>query len=159
MKAGDFSITAPGKIVPTAIGDGVSFHPDDLPPRSFQADFALMNQLSEADVALATLEGHARTLHDPKILLRPFLRKEAIDSSRIEGTQTTYSELIFFEAANAAVQRAADPDTQVTANYLAALESGLDSEKELPVSRSLMSEVRERIRRAYSVRQSPPVKL
>jgi Fic family protein len=156
MKAEDFSQDMPGQLVPTERRDGLAFVPEPLPPRDFPLDFELTNQLSEADVALATLEGLARTLRDPRILLRPFLLKEAVDSSRIEGTQTTYSDLLLFEAASASAQRAADPDTRVTANYIAALDYGIERTKELPFSRRLMCEVHGHLMRGYNEHKSRP---
>jgi Fic family protein len=156
MDPKDFALNAPGQLIPTEQADGFAFVPDRLPPRDLTMDFALANELSEADVALATLEGLARTLADPTILLRPFLMREAVESSRIEGTQTTYSELILFEAASASAQRAADPDTRVTANYLSALDYGLERIKELPFSRRLMCEVHSQLMTGYNEHKSRP---
>jgi len=151
MKQEQFSEKAPGQIVPTEQGDGVAFVPDPLPP-TFAIDYKLANAISEADVALAQLNGLARTLPDPELLARSFIRVEAVDSSRIEGTQTTYSDLALFEAA----QQAVEPDTVVVANYLKALNHGLKMLDTVPVSRRLFCEVHAVLMRGYQEQRSRP---
>ena len=105
---------------------------------------------------LATLEGLAQTLPVPQVFLRPFLFKEAVDSSRIEGTQTTFEGLLAFEAATTRAKESADPDTQVTANYVAALDYGMQLIRDLPFSRRLMTEVHARLMRGYNEYRSRP---
>jgi len=151
MKQEQFSEKAPGQIVPTEQGDGVAFVPDPLPP-TFAIDYKLANAISEADVALAQLNGLARTLPDPELFARSFIRVEAVDSSRIEGTQTTYSDLALFEAA----QQAVEPDTVVVANYLKALNHGLKMLDTVPVSRRLFCEVHAVLMRGYQEQRSRP---
>lgn len=155
MNPNDFFINAPGSLVP-ARGKGFAFVPAPVPPKDFPLDFGLANRLSEADVALTMLEGLAHRLPDPEILLHPFLFKEAVDSSRIEGTQTTYSDMLLYEAASASQKRSADPDTKVTRNYINALNYGVEALKTLPISRRLICDTHEMLMRGYNERTSRP---
>lgn len=152
MNPSDFKEDAPGHLVLTEQGDGHAFVPAALPPQGFAIDYSLATALSSADVALARLDGLARTLPDPEILARPFIRMEAVDSSRIEGTQTTYSDLVLFEAA----QRATEPDTVVVANYLRALNHGIRRLAEIPLSRRLICEIHATLMRGYQENKSRP---
>src|SRR5882762_2258648 len=94
-----------------------AFVPNPLPPR---IDFSpqLVNALSEADRALGALEGMGRTLPNPTLLVIPYARREAVLSSRIEGTQASLSDLFLFEAAEI---QAADSDVKEVANYVRAM--------------------------------------
>ncbi|MXW23847.1 MAG: Fic family protein, partial [Chloroflexi bacterium] len=62
------------------------------PPLAWDID--LVVSLSAADLAIGRLAGEGRRLPNPHILIRPFVRKEAVLSSRIEGTQATLGELL-----------------------------------------------------------------
>ncbi len=155
MRATDFQPGYPGQLEPQA-GGAVAFIPDPLPPRDLKVSFSLMNRGSKADVALAHLNGIATTLKNPEILVRPFLRLEALESNRIEGTQTTYSDLVLFEAASSAQRSAADPDKRVVANYMTALNYGLDRCRELPISRRLISDVHGVLMKNYMEHRSRP---
>jgi Fic family protein len=79
-----------------------------------------------------------RTLPNPHLLIRPFLRREAILSSRIEGTMTTAEELLLFEVSPSDQPRTSD--VREVHNYVRALEFGLARLKELPVSLRLIRE-------------------
>ena len=81
----------------------------------------------------------------PHVLLRPFVRKEAVLSSRIEGTQSTLGELLAAEA-GAAVERSPD-DLREVGNYVAALEYGIERLETLPVSLRLVRELHEHLMR------------
>jgi len=65
-----------------------------------------------------------RRLPNPHVLIRPFVRREAVFSSRIEGTQSTLGELLAAEA-GAAVERSPD-DLREVGNYVIALEYGIE---------------------------------
>src|SRR2546425_4647687 len=87
---------ASGRRVP--IGGGVeAFVPDPLPP-PIEWTPALVRILSEADRLLSRLAGEAGRLPKPEILLRPLMSREAVLSSRIEGTHTGLEELLAAEA-------------------------------------------------------------
>jgi Fic family protein len=94
--------------------------------------------LSEADRALGRLAGAGRLLPNPHLLLQPYVAREALASSRIEGTQASLSDVFDAQARNLPH----GPVREVT-NYIRALEYGLVRLAALPVSRRLLCEVHE----------------
>ncbi len=94
--------------------------------------------LSEADRALGRLAGAGRLLPNPHLLLQPYVTREAVASSRIEGTQASLSDVFDAQAREAP----SGPVLEVT-NYIRALEHGLTRLHSLPVSRRLLCEVHE----------------
>ena len=141
MQPSDFTEKAPGRPIKTA-QDYWAFVPKPLPP-ALEIDWDLANTLSEADRSLSELSGVARTLPNPHLLIAPFVRREAVLSSRIEGTQAGFSDLLFFEAAPSA--KPPIEDVKEVANYVSALEHGLARLKDLPVSLRLIREMHERL--------------
>jgi len=95
--------------------------------------------MSDADRLVGQLAREGRRLPNPHLLIRPFVRREAVLSSRIEGTQATLGELLAAEA-GAAVERSPD-DLQEVANYVVALEYGVKRLHTLPLSLRLIKEV------------------
>src|SRR5919106_6094576 len=119
---------ASGRRVP--IGGGVdAFIPDPLPPR-VEWTPTLVRVLSEADRLLSRLAGEAGRLPKPEILLRPLLSREAVLSSRIEGTRTGLEELLAAEAG--AAQPADEADWRGGSKYLPALDHGLQRRRGNP---------------------------
>lgn len=137
MRAEDFTSEQGRSLVRTPQGF-LAFAPPPLPP-PLVLDWQLVDDLSVAHQALGELAGAARNLPNPRLLMGPFVRREAVLSSRIEGTQASLSDLLFFEAASGTESDA--PDVREVANYVAALEHGLDRLHELPVSLRLLREV------------------
>ena len=88
MKKTDFSNQAPGKVIRT-LKDYEAFIPDPLPP---VADWTnkLLAALSQADRSLPRLAEVGNTFPVPHVVVKPFIRKEAVLSSQIEGTRTTF---------------------------------------------------------------------
>jgi Fic family protein len=127
----------PGKVLP----DG-AFVPAPLPPQ-FPWTQRLINELSEADRLIGRLAGEGARLPNPHILIRPFIRREAVLSSKIEGTQATLGEVLAAEA-GAAVKRSPD-DLKEVANYVVALEYGLSRLKKLPMSVRLVRELHQKL--------------
>lgn len=115
-----------------------AFHPDRLPP-TIDWTPRLVRSLSHADRWLGRLAAEGRRLPNPHVLIRPFVRREAVYSSRIEGTQATLGELLAAEA-GAAVERSPD-DLREVGNYVLALEYGLKRLKTLPLSLRLVREL------------------
>jgi len=74
-----------------------AYVPDPLPP-TIRWDAELAFRLSQADRAIGRLAGEGRRLPNPHLLIRPFVRREAVLSSRIEGTEATLGELLAAEA-------------------------------------------------------------
>jgi len=113
-----------------------AFVPNPLPPKLDWSD-ALVSLTSKAGLALGTLSGLGETLSNPHLLIYPFIRKEAVLSSRIEGTQSSLSDLLLFEATKAEKQR----DVREVQNYVRAMEYGLKRFEELPLSLRLIREL------------------
>jgi Fic family protein len=102
-------------------------------------DAGLVYLLSEADRALGTLDGIGRTLPNPYLLISPFLSREAVASSRIEGTQASLSDLFLFEASQ---EKALTPrDVREVANYVKAANHGVARLDELPLGLRLVREL------------------
>ncbi|MGD0998271.1 MAG: Fic family protein [Thermoleophilia bacterium] len=142
MDPARFQASAAGKVVRTPEGF-YAFVPAPLPPRlDYGQDLVLA--LSRADAALSELSVAGEQLPNPHLLIAPYLRQEAVLSSRIEGTRTTLSELLMDEVAVAPPQR--DPnDLREVHNYIEALEYGLARLNELPLSLRFVRELHERL--------------
>jgi len=129
------------------------FVPDPLPP---EIDWvpSLVRALSEADRLTGRLSGEGGRLPNPHLLIRPFIRREAVLSSRIEGTQATLGELLAAEA-GAAVERSPD-DLREVGNYVAALEHGMKRLKKLPLSLRLVRELHRKLMTGVRGSQATP---
>ena len=121
-----------------------AFVPAPLPP-SIAWDGELVAALSGADRAIGRLAGEGWRFPNPEIFTIPFLRREAVLSSRIEGTRTTLEELLVAQA-GALVGRASE-DLEEVVNYVGALEYGLERLDTLPLSLRLIREIHERLMR------------
>ncbi len=131
----------PGRDVPCR-GGYTAFVPDPLPPDvPWIPD--LVRALSDADRMIGRLAGEGGRLPNPHLLIRPFVRREAVLSSRIEGTQATLGELLAAEA-GAAVERS-PADLREVGNYVVALEYGIRRLKKLPLSLRLVRKLHEKL--------------
>ena len=119
-----------------------AFHPNPLPPPIGWTP-TLAVALANASTLVGRLAGEGRRLPNPHILIRPFVRREAVFSSRIEGTQSTLGELLAAEA-GAAVERSPE-DLREVGNYVVALEYGIERLKTLPLSLRLVRELHEKL--------------
>ncbi len=115
-----------------------AFIPDPLPPK-FTWTPELTRALSDADRLIGKLAGEGIRLPSPHLLIRPFVRREAVLSSRIEGTRSSLGELLASEA-GAAVERSPD-DLREVGNYVIALEYGIKRLKSIPLSLRLTREL------------------
>ena len=125
-----------GRLVPSVRGQS-AFVPNPL-PRHIQPSMPLMHSLDEASSAVATLAGVGETIPNPHLLIHPFMRREAVLSSRIEGTQASISDLFQYEASGSRRPRG---DVEEVANYVEALDHGLNLLAELPISVRLINQV------------------
>ncbi len=114
-----------------------AFIPSDLPP-VLQMDEPLQHLLSQADMALGRLDMMGYLLPNVDHILAMYVRKEALLSSQIEGTQATLEDLFEYES-NAPVQNL--EDVQEVVNYIKALNHGLTRIQEFPVSIRLIKEI------------------
>ncbi|HET7294202.1 MAG TPA: Fic family protein [Vicinamibacteria bacterium] len=118
-----------------------AFIPAPLPPRPrVRVDAGLQARLSEADRGLGRLDGSIQTLPHPDLFVLMYVRKEAVLSSQIEGTQSSLQDLLAAEAKILAPSgRPSDVDEVV--NYVRAMNRGLAMLKNLPVSVRLIREI------------------
>ncbi len=136
MKPTDFTSQAAGRCIKT-IRDYYAFVPNPLPP-TLEVDWALAGLISDADRALAELSGVGRFLPNPHILMAPYMRREAVQSSRIENTQAGLEDLFAYEN-DESDQRTAD--VREVANYVKAMEHGLQLLNSLPICSRLIREI------------------
>ncbi|MEA3223129.1 MAG: Fic family protein [Thermodesulfobacteriota bacterium] len=139
MDPKDFESSLSGKCIKTLKGYW-AFMPTPLPP-PIDYDKKLIRLLSEADRSLGELSGTGRLLPNPYLLIAPYIRREAVSSSRIEGTQASLNDLFFFEAAESEAPKV--PDVREVKNYVRAMEYGIDRLKDLPISIRLIREIHE----------------
>ena len=118
-----------------------AFVPNPLPPEPpLLWDGPLNSVAHRASVALGRLAGVTGLLPDPQLFLYSYVRKEAVLSSQIEGTQSSLSELLLFE--NDAISGVPLDDVVEVSNYVAAMEHGLKRIREgFPLSLRLIREV------------------
>jgi len=115
----------------------LAFIPPPLPP-AITLSTELVARLSDADRALGELAGAGRTLPNPHLLSQALIRREAVLSSRIEGTHATLSELALFELEPS---RAHDPDdVREVANYVRAADFVMDPDRHFPLSLPLLKQ-------------------
>lgn len=142
----------PGRWVGGA-GGYRAFVPAPLPP-AIEWSQGLAAASAEAHLLLGRLAGEGSRLPNPHIFIRPFLRCEAVLSSKIEGTQATLGELLAAEA-GAAVERSPE-DLREVGNYVVALEHGIRRLKSLRLSLRLVREVHARLMRGVRGDEAGP---
>jgi Fic family protein len=131
-----------------------AFVPAPLPP-ALTYDDKMVLLLSKADSALSELSGLGRMLPNPHLLIEPYMRREAVLSSRIEGTATEISELLLEEMVPGAAKR--DPeDVREVQNYVRAMEHGIRLLPRLPLSLRLVREIHERLLRGVRGERATP---
>lgn len=136
MDPNRFDAPALGRPIKTPGPHGYwAYVPEPL-PRSLDLPISTVRILSDADRALGRLAGAGRLLPNPHLLLQPYVAREALASSRIEGTQASLSDVFDAQAR----ESAEGPVREVT-NYIRALEHGLRRLPDLPVSKRLLREV------------------
>lgn len=119
------------------LGWPVTFYRPAPLPRELALSPATVVAMSEADASLGYLRGLGQLLRDPQLLVRPYLTREAVSSSRIEGTQTTLDEVL-----RATVEgRRSSADVDEVERYLAATDRALALLPELPISRRLVTRI------------------
>ena len=153
MNPSDFRTPEAGRVV-RARGGYHAFVPAPLPPKLAYDDVVVL-ALSRADAALSELSGLGRHLPNPHLLIAPYVRREAVESSRIEGTTTTLAELLLEEVAAGAARR--DPnDVREVRNYVTALEHGVTRLRTLPLSLRLVRELHARLMRGVRGETATP---
>lgn len=142
MKPEEFQNSTSGH-VRRVQGSYYAFFPNPLPPR-LEWTAPIVQALSQADRALGELSARGSTLPNPYLLVRPFMRREAVLSSRIEGTRANLTDVYTYEAVQPSFF-ATGQDVQEVHNYVRALDYGIERLHELPVSLRLIRELHERL--------------
>ena len=121
-----------------------AFIPAPLPPAPpVRIEGELRRLLSQADLALGRLDGSIHILPNADLFVLMYVRKEAVLSSQIEGTQSSLQDLLAAEAQLYAPEAPKDVDEVI--NYVAAMNHGLARLAELPVSVRLVRELHEKL--------------
>ncbi len=107
-----------------------AFHPAAYPPPDLRLDSTLLDLLSRANLELGRLVGAAEILPNPDLFLRMYVRREAVLSSQIEGTQASLMDVLEYEAMRSDSERRVY--VQEVSNYVAALRFGLKRVHSLP---------------------------
>lgn len=131
-----------GEFVETAVGGETvrAFVPPKLPPEPSLKLDKLYGLLDEANRALGRLDGVTSVLPDTPLFLYMYVRKEALLSSQIEGTQSSLSDLLLFESDEA--PGVPLDDVQEVSHYVAAMNYGLERLREgMPLSNRLIRDI------------------
>ncbi|MEO7118495.1 MAG: Fic/DOC family N-terminal domain-containing protein, partial [Candidatus Limnocylindrales bacterium] len=114
----------------------VAYFPHPV-PRAVPISPENLLRIADAEAALGRLAGAGRLLPHPELLVGPYLRREAVASTRIEGTQASLVEVFDAEASDQPL----GPDVEEVVNYVRAMEIGLQRLQTLPVSTRLIREM------------------
>ncbi len=142
MNKEDFISTDSGRVFRAPEGY-YAFIPAPLPP-PIAYDSGLALALSRADANLSELSGLGRLLPNPHLLIAPYVRREALLSSRIEGTRASLSDVLLDEMGDDAA-RSTSSDVHEVRNYINALEFGVERLSTLPLSLRLVKELHARL--------------
>jgi len=142
MKPNDFRSLEAGQVILTQKGY-YAFVPSPLPPQ-INWTLPLVSALSEAERELSRLATLADAFPFPRLLMQAFIRREAVLSSRIEGTRATLAELYTYESAQLSFLESHD-DVREVHNYVAALDYGLERLKRFPMSLRFIREIHEKL--------------
>lgn len=140
MRHDRFTEDAPGELVRISQQgrEQWAFLPAPLPPK-WEPTLESVNLLVAAERALGALNGLGAMLPNPHLMIRPFLQREAVASSRIEGTVTGLKQLMLFEADES---EAPDPaDAREVGNYVRALTYGLEQPPDRAITSALIREL------------------
>lgn len=125
-----------------------------LPAPSIAIDGEMQTLLSKADRSLGRLDGSIQTLPNPNLFVFMYVRKEAVLSSQIEGTQASLNDIL---EAEARVLSAEHPsDVSEVLNYIAAMNDGLGRLQTLPLSLRLIREIHEKLMKGVRGRNLKP---
>ena len=145
VRAEDFPATPRGGARQVPEGGYWAYYPTPL-PRGVDYSNELVRRLDEATGALHGLGGVGRLLPNPNLLIAPYVRLEAVLSSRIEGTQSDVADLLRYEAGDDEGMGDLRDDVQEVRNYITALDHGIERLRNgFPLSLRLLRESHERL--------------
>jgi Fic family protein len=127
-----------GRSIQTARGFW-AFVPAPLPPK-IEWTPRLVQALADAEREISRMSTFVDSFPFPKLLIQPFIRSEAVLSSRIEGTRSSLVDLYNYEAQQLSFFEKTD-DVREVHNYVSALDYGLERIKTLPISLRLIREI------------------
>lgn len=137
----DIEQSSSGKVIQSPKGYN-AYVPNPLPP-TIEWTNRLVSALSRANYLLGKLAREGSKLPNPHLLMRPFIIREAVLSSKIEGTYATIGEILVH---NAGITTNQNPDDlQEVQNYIVALDFGLKRLNDLPLSLRLIKEIHEQL--------------
>lgn len=137
MKAEDYQATPFGAARRTGGAHGyVAYFPAPI-PRALDLPRETVRLLADAEGALGVLAGVGSLLPNPELLIRPYLIREALSSTRIEGTQASLVEVLEIDASG----EPPNADVEEVVNYVLAMRIGLERLLELPISTRLLREM------------------
>jgi len=149
-----FVAPSAGQVVKTPGRHGFyTFIPAPI-PRNLTLDPQTVLSLSEADTALGRLAGAGRLLPNPHVLVEPYVTREAVASSRIEGTQASMTEV--FQAAAGGGTSPEGTDVREVRNYIEAMNRGLARLADLPLCLRLIKEIHGVLMRGVRGRERQP---
>lgn len=142
MKPEQFKSQRAGKVIKVSDKGYWAFVPNPLPPELHYTE-EIAHVLAEANRRLGNLNGIGTLLPNPQLLIVPYSRREAVLSSRIEGTQASLSDLFYFEASSKEEQKKESQKSDVLEvfNYVQALNYGIQKLRILPLCVRLMNEM------------------
>ena len=122
--------------------DYSAFIPENLPPDpALRVDVHMQRLLQDASLELGRLDGLASILPNPDGFVTAFVRKEALLSSQIEGTQASLDEVLAFEASEKDQQRNKSQGATEVYRYIKAMNHGLRRLDHMPLSLRLIKEI------------------
>ncbi len=133
-----FTNSAAGKTIHTQSGYW-AFIPNLLPPE-MNWPLPLISELAKAERALSRMAGLIDSFPFPRILDQPFMRSEAVISSRIEGTHASLVDVYTYEAAQLSFFESID-DVREVHNYVCAMQYGMERLQSLPLSLRFIREL------------------
>jgi Fic family protein len=141
VRPGDYASTSFGEARRTLGRHAyVAYFPAPI-PRSVDLPPATIKLLADAEAALGALAGIGQLVPNPHLLIRPYLLREALSSTRIEGTQASLFDVLEIEATG----ETPSADVEEVLNYIAALEWGLAQTEHLPLGVRLIREMHRRL--------------
>jgi len=153
MNRNDFHAPETGKVITTPKGY-LAFIPAPLPPTIKYTPEVVLS-LSRADAALSELAGLGKYIPNSYLLTNAYIRREAVLSSRIEGTRADLSEL-WLEEFDPKENKSENPDLHEVNNYVVAMEYGINRLSELPLSLRLIREIHEKLMKGVRDDQATP---
>ncbi|MBK5231740.1 MAG: Fic family protein [Thermoleophilia bacterium] len=124
-------------------------------PRKIDLPTSTIRLLADAEAALGQLAAIGRLVPNPDLLIRPYLLREALSSTRIEGTQASMAEVFDSDASG----ENPNADVEEVVNYMAAMRWGLEQLDRLPISTRLICEMHRRLMAGVRGRDLSPGEL